>query len=202
MGLLAKVSSSTTYKVLDEGTHLGICNAVIGVGLQDTPWGKKEKAYIRWEIPASRNQFERNGENFDQPMTVWENYTISLSSKANLRQVLEGWRGSNFTKAELDGFDLFSLIGKPCLLTIVHNVVGDRIYANLQSIGKVMKGQVVPPQEMESIKYAPDDIEQWEDVPEWLQEKIRSSVKKDEQQPKVQADPFKDDDIPFSQEAA
>jgi hypothetical protein len=64
-----------------------------------------------------------------------------------------------------------------------------------------MKEQVVPTQEMESIRYAPDAIEQWEDVPEWLQEKIRSRVKKEEE-PKVQTDPFKDDDIPFSQEAA
>jgi len=179
MSLLARSSSSTNFKILEEGTHVGTCFAVIGVGRQETPWGPKEKVYIGWEIPEERVQFEEDGEEFNQPIVIWQNYTISLSNKANLRHILEGWRGRAFTKGELDGFELFNLIGKSCLLTIVHSESGDRTFANVQSIGKVMKGQEVPSQEMPAITYSPGAVEQWGEVPEWLQDKIGNQIKTD-----------------------
>ena len=199
MSLLAKSNSPTNYKIPEKGTQLGICFAVIGLGKQDTPWGLKKKVYIGWEIPAERIQVEKDGENFDQPIVIWQSYTISLSSKANLLQILEGWRGCAFTKEELEGFDLFNLIGKPCLLTIVHNESGGRVYANVQSVGRVMRGQEVPSQEMPSITYSPGAIEQWGEVPDWLQEKIRNQIKTDPL-PTVPAEKSVDEnlvDVPF-----
>ena len=198
MSLVAKASSSGNFKILEEGTHLGTCFAVIGVGLQETLWDPKEKVYIGWEVPAVRVQFERNGEEFDQPIVIWQDYTISLSSKANLRHILEGWRGRAFTKQELDGFELFNLISKPCLLTIVHNESGGRTFANVQSICKVMKGQEVPPQEMDILKYSQDAIEQWDQLPDWLQQKIRNQVEVESEIPEeTDSEGAIDPDIPF-----
>ena len=67
MGLLAKEKLSD-FKLLEPGTHLAICNAVIGVGLQQTIFGSKEKVYIRWEVPAERVQYEKDGEQVNLPM--------------------------------------------------------------------------------------------------------------------------------------
>ena len=201
MSLKAIAKSSTDFKVLEQGTHLAICNAVIGVGLQDTPWGAKEKVYIRWEVPSERVEFEKDGQEFDAPLTIWANYTNSLSNKANLRHVLEGWLGRTFTREEvLSGFELFNLVGMPCLLTVVHNESGERTYANVLSISMVMKGQVVPPQELDPITYSPNAIAQWNDLPDWLKEKVRNQVKNEPEGEERQAE-FKDD-IPFGEEAA
>ncbi len=178
MGLLAKEKSSD-FKLLEPGTHLAICNAVIGVGVQETMFGSKEKVYIRWEVPAERVQYEKDGEQVNLPMTIWGNYTNSISKKANLNQLLNGWRGKAFTPEERKGFELFDLVGVPCLLTVVHNESGDNVYANVQSVARVMKGQEIPTQEMPSIVYSNEDTEQWEDVPEWLQDKVKIQVKKE-----------------------
>ncbi len=178
MGLLAKEKSSD-FKLLEPGTHLAICNAVIGVGVQETMFGSKEKVYIRWEVPAERVQYEKDGEQVNLPMTIWGNYTNSISPKANLNQLLNGWRGKAFTPEERKGFELFDLVGEPCLLTVVHNESGDNVYANVQSVARVMKGQEIPPQEMPSIVYSNEDTEQWEDVPEWLQDKVKIQVIKE-----------------------
>ena len=178
MGLLAKEKSSD-FKLLEAGTHLAICNAVIGVGVQETMFGAKEKVYIRWEVSAERVEYEKDGDQVNLPMSIWGNYTNSISPKANLNQLLNGWRGKGFTPEERTGFELFDLVGVPCLLTVVHNESGDNVYANVQSVARVMKGQEIPPQEMPSIVYSNEDAEQWEDVPEWLQDKVKIQVIKE-----------------------
>ncbi|WP_210238339.1 hypothetical protein, partial [Mesorhizobium sp. M2E.F.Ca.ET.209.01.1.1] len=51
-----------------------------------------------------------------EPFLVTEIVTLSLNERANLRRLLEGWRGRPFTEDELKGFDIVNLLGKPCLL--------------------------------------------------------------------------------------
>jgi hypothetical protein len=45
---------------------------------------------------------------------------LSLNEQANLRSILEGWRGKAFSEEELAGFDIAALLGKPCLVDIEH----------------------------------------------------------------------------------
>lgn len=80
---------------------------------------------------------EETGKNF----MVSKSYTASLNDKANLCQDLETWRGRKFTAEEKMGFDLEKLVGAPCQLQIVHNVVdGGQVYANVQAIVPIGKG--------------------------------------------------------------
>jgi len=206
MGSIAKQKLSAEFTPLDEGTHLAICNAVIDIGLQSTPFGVQEHVWLRFEVPAERISFIKNGEEIDAGQIIWSRYNKTLTKKANLRKDLEAWFGREFTSDELDGFDLFNLSGMPCLLTVVHNHKDDRTFANVTAIAKILKGQVVPPMEQDAIQFSPDDTDSYDDVPEWLREKfddrlepptpVKRSVEMVETEQVSESD-FHDDDIPF-----
>ena len=201
MSSIAKDKATTDFKVLDEGTHLAICDAVIDIGLQETAWGsQQENVWFRFEVPAERIQFAKDGEEFDEPMTIWTRYNKTLSKKSTLRKDLVGWRGREFTAEELAGFELFNVTGQPCLITVVHNQTADRTYANISGITQVMRGQNIPPQELDTIRFSPDDDDQWESVPEWLQKKFDARIEQEEDPATAEAesvDDFEDKDVCF-----
>lgn len=214
MTLLATLKPSKEFEPLDPGTHLARCDAVVSVGWQKTEYGDKDSLFLRFEVPAERKEFTRDGVEVDEPATIWCQYTNNLHEKAKLRKHLDNWLGS-FTEAQLQsGFDLSSLLGKSCIITIKKTQKGDKTYHNVDGVAKVMKGQEVPPQELSSIFFGPEDTDQWEDVPEWLQKKydarveppglvisVQAEMKADSKPEPEEAD-FHDDDIPFRPEAA
>ena len=206
MAILAKLKPSE-FKPLDAGTHLAICDAVVAVGLQETKFGIKDTLFLRFEVPAERIQYIKDGEEIDEPMTIWARYNNNLHEKAKLRQHLEAWRGKDFTpQEEVDGFDLSTLLGKPCVISVKHNQNGNKTYANVDTVAKIMKGQEIPPQELPSICFGPDDTDQWEDLPNFLQDYYDTRVKLEEPKepdqkvipmPEKPRDDFEDEDIGF-----
>ncbi len=206
MTILAKLKPSE-FKPLDAGTHLAICDAVVAVGLQETKFGIKDTLFLRFEVPAERIQYIKDGEEIDEPMTIWARYNNNLHEKAKLRQHLEAWRGKDFTpQEEVDGFDLSTLLGKPCVISVKHNQNGNKTYANVDTVAKIMKGQEIPPQELPSICFGPDDTDQWEDLPKFLQDYYDTRVKLEEPKepdqkvipmPEKPTDDFEDEDIGF-----
>jgi hypothetical protein len=191
MGLLAKEKGGD-FKKLDEGTHLAICDAVVGVGMQDTPWGtQQEHVWVRFEVPAERVQFVRDGIEVDEPMTIWTRYNNTLNRKSSLRKDLDTWRGRKFTVEELQGFELFDLVGRHCQITVVHNESKDNIYANVAAIAQVMKGIERPPMELNTIRFGPDDTDQYNELPEWLQKIFDDRVRLED----VAEEPTSNDDF-------
>jgi hypothetical protein len=64
-------------------------------------------------------------------------FTVSLHEKANLRKFVEKVLGRELTPAELEaGFEVESLIGKFCKITVEHAQVGDKTYANIALVSK------------------------------------------------------------------
>lgn len=125
------------------GTFLGICYRVLDMGTQQTTYKGQQKTaqkvLISWEIPDEKMEDGR-------PFTISSSYTWSMSEKANLRAILESWRGLAFTDADFGpgGFDIKNVLGKPCTLSIVHTQRDGKTYANVSSVGKAMKGIPVP----------------------------------------------------------
>lgn len=97
-----------------EGLHQAVCVDFVDLGEMETPWGKKPKCRVWWQIDEV---IPGTGERF----TVMNTYTASLNEKATLRHHLEAWRGRKFTPEELQGFDTENLIGANCQLQIIHN---------------------------------------------------------------------------------
>jgi hypothetical protein len=200
--LIAKEQSD--YTPIPEGTHSAVSSAVVSLGIQESPYGKpKWQLLIRFEFPDFRVEREVDGQKVSEPMVKWQFYTNSLHKESNLRRDLEGWRGKGFTSEELKGFDVMNILGHACQVTIIHDHSGDRVKDKIRTVGKLMGEGEKPRPELKVIRYTDVENEQWELLPEFVQEKIRNQVKQDAPPPDAfQDDDIQDIDIPFSPEAA
>ena len=138
MSLTVNANGGTNLPPVAEGTHLAVCNMLVDLGLQTSEVYKNtsRKVLIGWEIPGETIKTE-DGEH---PRTLSKRYTASLNESANLRQDLAAWRGRDFTSEELDAFDLRNIIGKSCLLNVIHKESNGKTYANISSIMALPKG--------------------------------------------------------------
>lgn len=115
------------------GLHSAVCCDAIDLGLQDTPFGKKHKVALRWQIAEKKSDGKR--------FVVRKSYGASLDKRATLRKDLESWRGKAFTEAETEKFDLEVLLGKPCLLQLVEAPGSDgTVYVNVATVMPLAKG--------------------------------------------------------------
>lgn len=123
-----------------EGTHVARCVTLTDLGTQHGEFqGRatvRNQVMVMWELPNTKMQ---DG----QPFIVSAFYTNSLNEKATLRHHLEAWRGRAFTAPELKHFDLQAILGKACLLQVIHNEGGR---AKVSAVIALPAGTVVPPQ--------------------------------------------------------
>jgi len=177
MSLIAKSQGGSNIEPVPEDQHTARCVLVADIGTHDGAFGPKHQCIIGWELPECTHVFdEAKGE---EPRMLSCFYTVSLSEKANLRKVLETWRGRAFTAEELDGFDLSNLLGVPCMLSVVHKTKpnGD-VRSNVQSVSKLHKSIECPPQVVPSRLFNLDESvqEELQALPEWVQGYIRKSA--------------------------
>ena len=192
------------YKRLESGTYAAVCNLLADIGLQPgsvkfpTP---KHMVVIRFEVPSERLEYEIDGVKKEGPMTIYGRYTASMNEKANLRKLLESWRGKKFTDDEARNFDIAKLLGVPCLLTVTESTGNDgKTYSNIGNCSPLVKGMEVPKAENELLLYTADNHDQFDKLPKWIQDKIDTKVISDEEYDKrADAKPsvVEDDDIPF-----
>lgn len=199
------------FKSVPSGSHIAVCNLVADLGLQPGSAAypaPKHKVYVRFEVAAERVEYEKDGKKIDGPVVIGSFFTASMHEKATLRARLEGWRGRKFTDDEAANFDVSTILGKPCMLTVVENVVGDKVYTNIASISPLPKGVSAPTNENDLLYYAEDDTQQFKALPDWIREKITNQIKqKAESATGTYADRsdkydysdvgITDDDIPF-----
>jgi hypothetical protein len=166
------------FPPISEGAQRAVCYAVVDIGEQKVVFEKNERSVdqvvVIWELP------DEVVETDDGPIvrTISKTYTKSLHEKSALYKDLRSWRGKEFTKEELDAFDLKNIIGAPCLLNIVHKTKGDNVYANIASIMSLPKGMERPKLTRDPLVFDMDEATE-EDVsklPEWLQRKVKDSL--------------------------
>lgn len=166
------VSEKTPFQTkIPEGTHQAICVGVFDLGTVHNKTFNKDanQVLLLWELYELENE-----EGF--PLTIHKMYTASLSKKSNLRADLTSWRGRAFTPAELEGFDLSAVLGKPCQLLILHNAVDGSVYANIQSVSSVPRGLVVPKPKNTPVSFTfGEDTAVPHGTPEWVEAKIKSA---------------------------
>ena len=96
---------------------------------------------------------------------LFDRYTLSLASMGNLKPFLESWLGRDLEGHELNGFDLSSMVGKPCQILVSHREYQGKTYANVKSIvpaseanGLLPSGQYKGQQEEGSVSTDDDDL--------------------------------------------
>jgi len=97
-----------------------------------------------------------------------------------MRKFLESWRGKAFTEEEAKAFDISVLIGKPCMINVIHKVSqkSGKTYAEIASVSPMMKGITCPEQVSKTFMFGYDPFDQWrfDELPDYLKEKVRSSI--------------------------
>jgi hypothetical protein len=180
--------------LIPAGTHVARCYGIIDLGTQySEKFGNwSHKVQFQWELS---NELMDDG----RPLAISKKYTISLNEKANLRHDLESWLGRSITaKEEKEGFALGSMLGAPCLLSIIHNESGGKTYANIAGVMSVPKGTTVPDQSNPAISY---DVENGRDavyakLPDWIKNIIEESKEfKGETEPTEEQ--LEDTSVPF-----
>lgn len=179
MSTYASDTGGSDFAPVPEGPHAAICDMFVDLGLQETTGkyaGKiQHKVYFRWQIPGERLSYEKDGQQFEGPMTIGAKYTLSLHEKAALRKLLQSWRGKAFTSDELKKFDVTTVVGKPCLLSVSHAPKdGGGVYANIDSAMRLPPGMPVPTLEGDPLIYDADNLGSFEKLRPWLQELIKA----------------------------
>lgn len=180
MSLKLKRKKRTTVPPLAGGTYLGICIGIIDIGEQYNQNFKNysDKLMLLFEI--SGETVNVDGE--DKPRWLSREYTASLNEKAALYKHLVAWRSRDFTEGELDtdgdGFDIESMLGKPCMLTVIVKDGDNGAYNRIENIAALPKGVPAPTTEQELLAYDIDerDEEVFAKLPEWIQCKIKKST--------------------------
>ena len=184
---LSETSKNTERQLPEAGATTGVLFSLVDLGTQKVTWDGEEKwtpkLRLAFELPDQvvEGEVTENGKTtkVTKPMVVSIELTRSLGERATLRKLLEQWRGQAFTSKELASFSLKNLLGKACLLTLVHKTSqAGRQYCAIQGMAKLPKGMKAPTTTQNGQVFY--EIEQatggqFNELPEWLQEKIRAS---------------------------
>lgn len=181
MGLIAKDNGGEGFEPIPAGTYIARCVSVVDLGVQETPWGGKEKVYVGFEVPDERVEWkDKDGNDHEGPAFIGNRYTLSVNEKSILGQHLTSWRGVPFTEEERQGFDLFTILGAPAMINIVHEEKNNKTYANIVSIMRLPKGMQAKPAESELIAYSPLDNEKaqnFDKLLDWQKKLVRQGYK-------------------------
>ena len=152
MGFSMKASSGGDFETPAAGSQPAVLVGLIELGTQQEEYQgqtkEARKVFLVWELTGEKKS---DGSNF----VIGRDYTQSLNQMAALRKVVEKWRGREMQVDE--EFDLTKLIGKPCLLSLVHKTSqGGKTYAKIDGVQAVPKGMAVPPATRKPIVWAID----------------------------------------------
>ena len=169
-------ASEGEFKLTPAGSHLAICTGVVDLGTQKSTYEGKEKharkVRLIWELCEEKKD---DG----TPMTTGKSYTLSLADRSTLRAHLQSWRGLAFSPDELKKFDLVNILGKPCVLTIIHEpkAGGGGMRDSLSTITGLVKGMPIPKQVTPSMIFDIDEYsdESFDKLPAFLQKWILES---------------------------
>lgn len=158
------------------GNHIATCTGIIVVGTIEEEYNghkkKQKKLFIIFELTNTKMEGK------EEPYLMYIEYTQAMGSTANLRKMLESWRGSKFTDVEAKVFNIANIVGAPCLANVVHETKDNKVRAKVMGITQVPVGTAVPAAKTKSIMFqpvAPFATDVFNQIPEWIRKKIEGS---------------------------
>jgi hypothetical protein len=176
MSLASDIKLGGKFTPAPAGNHLAVCYKLIDLGTQynDRYNTSRRQVFIGWELP--NELVEVDGK--QRPAAVGKFYTNVIAEKSNLKNDLESWRGQAFTKDQGTSFDLTAILGKPCMLNIIHVPKQDgNIKAVVSSIARVPKEVPNPEPVNDPIVFTLENFDQevFNNLGKGLQETIMRS---------------------------
>lgn len=207
MAIIAQNNAGGTSTPIEAGTYVARCYSMIYMGtIPEEFQGQKKdmkKVRITWELPTELKVFK--AEKGEQPQVIGKDFTLSMNEKGTLRKMLQSWRGKAFTEDEAKNFDITKLLGKSCMLSIVHKISKTgKTYAEIATISPLMKGMACPDQINESFEFNVLEFneDKFNQLPDFIRDKVKTSAEYKQlnnqqpiaEQPAVQDE---DDGLPF-----
>ena len=125
------------------GTHLAVLFQLIDLGTQQVTYEGRTK-----DVRQVKLVFELHGDDAKlpdgRPMAISKTFSRSPHEKSGLRLFMEKWRGKKFTEEEINEFDFRTMLGKPCLLNVVHKEGKDSTMAQIEGASRLMTGMPAP----------------------------------------------------------
>jgi len=137
MSWTKRVDEGGTYEQPPTGPVAAVLTRIMDIGTHtDTSpmYGeqRRQQVVFMWEIAEPMMTDGR-------PFTVQSFYTLSMHEKANLRLMLESWRGKAFDVGE--EIEIDAALGKACMLNIGESATGK---AKVLSVSRLPKGMPPP----------------------------------------------------------
>jgi hypothetical protein len=163
------VPRAKKFQLAPAGSHRAVCCRFVDLGTHQTKYGAS-----RWV----RLDFELSDELMDdgRPLFISKTYySPSMGEKNAWRKDADTWL--NLTEAEREAFDLTTVVGKPALLTVVHESRGDETYAKVAGISALPKGMAKPEPANKIVVYLLEDHDQavFDALPDKTRERIQVS---------------------------
>ena len=173
--------SGIKRELVPAGNYPARCYSMIHIGtVEENIMGESKqlnKVRITWELPTELRVFKE--ENGEQPMVISQEFTLSMNEKSNLRKFLESWRGKGFSEDEAKSFDITKLLGKACMLSVIHKTTAKgNTYANISGVAAMPKGMECAPQINPTFEFNFEEHfsnESLESFPDFIKDKIKSS---------------------------
>lgn len=173
MEFIVKSEGNTSVPKLENGVYTAISSMLIDLGGQRSPIDNniRRKFMMVWNIVGEFVEVNKE----QLPRVMSKEYTLSLNEKSNLRKDLQAWRGQAFTEDELSGFDLLTIMNKPCQLQIINEERNGKTYNNISAIMAMPKGMKVEAldETVIFITNNPETWNNWSKIPKWIKDKIK-----------------------------
>lgn len=190
MEFIVKSEGNTSVPRLENGVYTAISSMLIDLGGQRSLIDNnvRRKIMMVWNIVGEF--VEVNNEQL--PRVMSKEYTLSLNEKSNLRKDLQAWRGQAFTEDELSGFDLLTIMNKPCQLQIINEEKNGKTYNNISAIMAMPKGMKVEAldETVVFITNNPETWNNWSKIPKWIKDKIKKMEGYDQSELKQYVDEY------------
>lgn len=145
------------------GNHPAVLVAIIDMGCQEQEYQGNvtypHRAYFVWELVAEKMSGTK-----DRNHLIAIDLTVSLNTKAKLRQWIEGRVGKQMPEdAE---YDISKELGQPCMLDVIANKKGYPVVNGMKAVPKTM---TVPPAKTTPVIITLDEFKANPAViPEWI----------------------------------
>jgi hypothetical protein len=177
MSLTAPKSKSSDP--VPKGNHVARLYQIIHIGTNDFEYmgetKSSDKVRLTFELSNERKVFKEGDE--PKPYSISREFGFSMHTKSKLRPFVESMIGAPLFDKEADNFDFEDLLGRECLLNVVHEEKNGNVYANIAGASPLPKGMDAPAlvneKKMIDVNTAP--FEEIEALPSFIREKMQSS---------------------------
>ena len=179
MSLLLPIIQHTPTDLIT-GEYVGILFRIVEKGTQEELFKQTNQLYQRpkvlftWVLPDHYELVQKQ----PRPVLIHKEYTQSLRQSSHLFRDVMAIRGYEFSESELTyPFDLLSLLGTPCLLSVQVTKKGEAFHPELKQIKPLPPETDVPdcPYDLYSLTFKDWQWELYDELSQKAQQEIARS---------------------------